>query len=153
MEKLLEILQGIRPDVDFVNEKSLIDDGILDSFDVVSIISELDDVFGNTGCTPSTSSMILPISSRVPNCPNLPIVSTPRTTSFIPSSSSIFLHLVNPSTTEGRAVSGDLPYDAACMTMRYAPRLWAARAVSMTHPILLSRVSWLSELKLMKYGA
>lgn len=46
MEKLLEILQGIRPDVDFVNEKSLIDDGILDSFDVVSIISELDDAFG-----------------------------------------------------------------------------------------------------------
>ena len=45
MEKLLEILQGIRPDVDFVNEKSLIDDGILDSFDVVSIISELDDAF------------------------------------------------------------------------------------------------------------
>lgn len=46
MEKLLEILQGIRPDVDFVNEKSLIDDDILDSFDVVSIISELDDAFG-----------------------------------------------------------------------------------------------------------
>lgn len=46
MDKLLEILQGIRPDVDFVNEKSLIDDGILDSFDVVSIISELDDAFG-----------------------------------------------------------------------------------------------------------
>ena len=46
MEKLLEILKGIRPDVDFENEKSLIDDGILDSFDVVSIISELDDAFG-----------------------------------------------------------------------------------------------------------
>lgn len=46
MEKLLEILKGIRPDVDFGNEKSLIDDGILDSFDVVSIISELDDAFG-----------------------------------------------------------------------------------------------------------
>lgn len=45
MEKLMHILQGIRPDVDFENEKSLIDDGILDSFDVVSIISELDDVF------------------------------------------------------------------------------------------------------------
>lgn len=41
----MHILQGIRPDVDFENEKSLIDDGILDSFDVVSIISELDDVF------------------------------------------------------------------------------------------------------------
>ena len=46
MEKLLEILKGIRPDVDFENETSLVDDGILDSFDVVSIISELDDAFG-----------------------------------------------------------------------------------------------------------
>ena len=46
MEKLLEILKGIRPDVDFENETSLIDDGVLDSFDVVSIISELDDQFG-----------------------------------------------------------------------------------------------------------
>lgn len=46
MEKLLKILKEIRPDVDFQNEKYLIDDGILDSFDVVSIISELDDAFG-----------------------------------------------------------------------------------------------------------
>lgn len=45
MEELLEILKGIRPDVDFANETALIDDGILDSFDVVSIISELDDEF------------------------------------------------------------------------------------------------------------
>lgn len=45
MEKLLEILKGIRPDVDFENETALIDDGILDSFDVVSIISELDNEF------------------------------------------------------------------------------------------------------------
>lgn len=46
MEKLLEILKSIRPDVDFENETALIDDGILDSFDVVSIISELDNEFG-----------------------------------------------------------------------------------------------------------
>ena len=46
MEKLLELLKGVRPDVDFENETSLIDDGLLDSFDVVSIISEIDDVFG-----------------------------------------------------------------------------------------------------------
>ena len=46
MEKLLELLKGIRPDIDFENETSLIDDGYLDSFDVVSIISEIDDVFG-----------------------------------------------------------------------------------------------------------
>lgn len=46
MEELLGILKGIRPDVDFANETALIDDGILDSFDVVSIISEIDNVFG-----------------------------------------------------------------------------------------------------------
>lgn len=46
MEKLLDILKGIRPDVDFNAEEALIDDGILDSFDIVSIISEIDDEFG-----------------------------------------------------------------------------------------------------------
>lgn len=46
MEKLLEILKQVRPDVDFETETALVDDGILDSFDIVSIISELDDAFG-----------------------------------------------------------------------------------------------------------
>ncbi len=46
MDKLLEILKEVRPDVDFENETALIDDGILDSFDVVSIISEIDDKLG-----------------------------------------------------------------------------------------------------------
>lgn len=46
MERLLVLLKGIRPDIDFENETSLIDDGYLDSFDVVSIISEIDDEFG-----------------------------------------------------------------------------------------------------------
>lgn len=45
MEKLLNLLSEIRPDVDFTTETELIDDGILDSMDVVSIISEIDDVF------------------------------------------------------------------------------------------------------------
>ena len=45
MEKLLKILTEIRPDVEFENEKKLLDDGILDSFDIVSIISELNDAF------------------------------------------------------------------------------------------------------------
>lgn len=44
-EKLLAILQDIRPDVDFVNEKKLIDDGILDSFDIISIVSEFNESF------------------------------------------------------------------------------------------------------------
>lgn len=45
MERLLEILDSIRPDVDFANEKKLIDNGLLDSFDIVSIISELNDEY------------------------------------------------------------------------------------------------------------
>jgi len=45
MERLFEILDGIRPDVDFRNEQNLMDDGILDSFDIVSIISELNHVY------------------------------------------------------------------------------------------------------------
>ena len=42
MDRLLEILETIRPDVDFATEKSLIDGGFLDSFDIASIIAELD---------------------------------------------------------------------------------------------------------------
>jgi len=45
MEKILEILNDIRPDVDFNEEMNLVDGGILDSFDIVSIISELNDAF------------------------------------------------------------------------------------------------------------
>ena len=45
MEKIMEILEGIRPDVDFANEKKLIDDKILDSFDIISIVSEFNDAF------------------------------------------------------------------------------------------------------------
>ena len=45
MQRLLEILEGIRPDVEFANESNLMDNGILDSFDIVSIISELNDEY------------------------------------------------------------------------------------------------------------
>jgi len=45
MEKLLEVLKSIRSDIDFENETKLIDDGILDSFDIVSVVSELCDVY------------------------------------------------------------------------------------------------------------
>ena len=48
MEKLLEILRSIRSDVDFENETKLIDDNILDSFDIVSIVGELCDVYDIT---------------------------------------------------------------------------------------------------------
>jgi len=45
MEELLEILNEVNADVDFENCDSLIDDGILDSFDIVSIVGELNDAF------------------------------------------------------------------------------------------------------------
>ncbi|MEH2944975.1 phosphopantetheine-binding protein [Lachnospiraceae bacterium KK002] len=44
-EKLLEILNDLRPDVEFEKETKLIDDGILDSFDIVSLVSELNSEF------------------------------------------------------------------------------------------------------------
>ena len=40
-EQLMKILNELRPDVDFENETALVTDGILDSFDIVSIVSEL----------------------------------------------------------------------------------------------------------------
>ena len=45
MEELLEILNEVNADVDFENCESLIDDSILDSFDIVSIVGELNDAF------------------------------------------------------------------------------------------------------------
>jgi len=45
MEKLLEILNEVNADLDFENCETLIDDGILDSFDIVSIVGELNDAF------------------------------------------------------------------------------------------------------------
>lgn len=45
MEKLIEILEEIKDDVDFETTERLIDDGILSSFDILSIVSELEDAF------------------------------------------------------------------------------------------------------------
>ncbi len=43
MDELLNILSGICPKVDFANATKLIDDGILDSFDIISIVNELNE--------------------------------------------------------------------------------------------------------------
>ena len=48
MDKLMKILEDICPDVDFENETALVDDMILSSFDILSIISEISDTFGIT---------------------------------------------------------------------------------------------------------
>ena len=40
-EKILEILRDCCPDVDFENETALIDDGLLESLDIVMIVTDL----------------------------------------------------------------------------------------------------------------
>ena len=46
MEQLIKIMSEIRPDLDFEKETKLIDDDILDSFDIISIVSEVNEQFG-----------------------------------------------------------------------------------------------------------
>ena len=45
MEELLAILEDLHPEVDYEMEEHLIDNGILDSFDIITIISEIADTF------------------------------------------------------------------------------------------------------------
>ena len=47
-EKVVEILSDIRPDVDFETETQLITNGVLESFDILSIVAELSDQFDVT---------------------------------------------------------------------------------------------------------
>lgn len=44
-EKILEILNEVRPDIDFESETELVSGNILESFDIVQIVAELDDEF------------------------------------------------------------------------------------------------------------
>lgn len=48
MEKLLEILNNLHPEIDFLSQEKLINDSILDSFDIVTLIAEIGDVFDVT---------------------------------------------------------------------------------------------------------
>lgn len=44
-ERILKLLEGIQPDIDFENETTLIDDSLLESFDVIQIVTSLMDEF------------------------------------------------------------------------------------------------------------
>lgn len=46
MDKLMEILGEINPVIDFEAETGLIDGGMLDSFDIVTLVAEIDDAYG-----------------------------------------------------------------------------------------------------------
>lgn len=56
MEELLNILREMHPDVDFESEEHLIDNAILDSMDIVSLITEIGEAFDVT----ITASDIVP---------------------------------------------------------------------------------------------
>lgn len=44
-ERILKILADLRPDVEFEEETKLIDGGVLDSFDIVTLVHELNEEF------------------------------------------------------------------------------------------------------------
>ncbi len=45
MESVIEILEQIKPGVDFNTEENLIEEEILDSFDIVTLVAKLNDEF------------------------------------------------------------------------------------------------------------
>lgn len=45
MEKLMEILMEINPNIDYENEKKLIDGKVLDSFGIVNLVAEISETF------------------------------------------------------------------------------------------------------------
>ena len=46
MDKLLDILRELHPETDFETETRLVDDGVLASFDVVMLITRIEEEFG-----------------------------------------------------------------------------------------------------------
>ena len=44
-EKLMRILSEINPDIDLEHEEALVDDGLFDSLEVMSIVMEIGDQF------------------------------------------------------------------------------------------------------------
>jgi len=46
MKTVLEVLKGVRPEFDFSTSEDFFADGMLDSFDVITLISELDQNYG-----------------------------------------------------------------------------------------------------------
>ena len=45
-EKIIAILNGLRPEFDFSEPANFIEEGMLDSFDVINLVNELDSNFG-----------------------------------------------------------------------------------------------------------
>lgn len=45
MEEILKILEFVKPGVDFETEENLIEDEVLDSFDIVNLVARLNEEF------------------------------------------------------------------------------------------------------------
>lgn len=45
MDKLIEILQELKPDIEFTKDTRLVDDKIFDSLGMISLVAELSDEF------------------------------------------------------------------------------------------------------------
>jgi acyl carrier protein len=45
-QKIINILQEIRPEFDFRQDINFIEDGMLDSFDIVTLVTSLDEHYG-----------------------------------------------------------------------------------------------------------
>ena len=43
--EVLEVLKNLKEDVDFESSTDFIEDGLLDSFDLVNLVTELEDAF------------------------------------------------------------------------------------------------------------
>lgn len=46
MKTIMEILNEIRPEFDFADSEDFIEDGMLDSFDIIALVTELESNFG-----------------------------------------------------------------------------------------------------------
>lgn len=68
-DKIIAILSELRPEFDFTEEKDFIEEGMLDSFDVVSLVSELEEAFGvlidGTEILPENFSTVASIEALV----------------------------------------------------------------------------------------
>lgn len=69
MEAILEMLEEIRPEFDFTESENFIEDGMLDSFDIISLSNMLEEKYGITidglDIVPENYSSVQAIASLV----------------------------------------------------------------------------------------
>lgn len=46
MKKIIDLLNELRPEFDYNSSQNFVDDGMLDSFDIVSLVSMIDKEYG-----------------------------------------------------------------------------------------------------------